>query len=214
MNIETIFFDLDSTLYPEENGLWQAIRERIDLYMSEVMGFKVEDIPAIRQNFLNNHGTTLKGLQTHYQVDPAHYLAYVHNLPLHNYLSKDTSLRKILRSIPIRRWIFTNADTDHALRVLSELGISDCFEGIIDVWRLEPFCKPQEAAYSLAMEIVGCYASTHCAFIDDSLGNLATAKKMGLFTVQVGKNSSSSVAERHMDTIHELPQIVPEFWKQ
>lgn len=33
MQFDTIFFDLDSTLYPESNGLWQVIRERIDLYM-------------------------------------------------------------------------------------------------------------------------------------------------------------------------------------
>ena len=35
------------------------------------------------------------------------------------------------------------------------LGITDCFEGLIDVWAMEPVCKPIEASYTFAMETVG-----------------------------------------------------------
>jgi pyrimidine 5'-nucleotidase len=213
MEIDTILFDLDSTLYPEENGLWQAIRARIDLYMSEVMGFKVDEIPKIRNNFLNNHGTTLKGLQIHYKVDPSDYLTFVHDLPLENFLSKDTLLLKILNSIPLNRWIFTNADINHALRVISALGITDCFEGIIDIWKLEPYCKPQPTAYLMAMDFVGCKDPGRYAIIDDSSKNIATAKSMGFFSIQVGRNLKTTIGDRKMDSIHELPEIVPEFWR-
>jgi pyrimidine 5'-nucleotidase len=181
--------------------------------MSDVLGFKSDDIPEIRKRFLKDHGTTLKGLQIHYQVDPSDYLAFVHNLPLQDFLSVDVELHNLLKSIPHHRWIFTNADLDHALRVISILGILDCFKGIIDIWRLNPYCKPEQGAYSLAMDIAGSKTPAQCAFIDDSPENLTAARKMGLFTVQIGRNSDSSIADRQMETIHELPKIVPEFWR-
>jgi pyrimidine 5'-nucleotidase len=212
MNIETIFFDLDSTLYPESNGLWQAIRERIDRYMLEVMNFQPRDIPGIRQRFLEDHGTTLKGLQIHHNVDPADYLNYVHNLPLTDYLHPDPSLREMLLSIPRRRWVFTNSDSAHAKRVMDILGISDCFEDMIDVWRMDPYCKPQEAAYELALDLIGGIDPTACALLDDSPMNLATARKMGFFTVLVGENGNLLSTDRRIDFIHDLPRLVPEFW--
>jgi len=213
MKIDTIFFDLDSTLYPERNGLWKAIRERIDLYMLDVMGFAPEEIPQMRQTFWKEHGTTLKGLQIHYRIDPADYLTFVHDLPLQDYLAPDPVLRNILLSIPHHRWIFTNADAAHADRVTSFLGISDCFEGMIDVWKLDPHCKPQKAAYSLALDIVGGITPDRCALIDDSPNNLLPAKMMGFFTVLVGNHSNSNQADRCLETIHDLPNVVPEFWR-
>jgi pyrimidine 5'-nucleotidase len=212
MSVDTIFFDLDSTLYPEENGLWSAIRSRIDLYLLEVMGFSAQEIPSIRQRFLAHHGTTLKGLQIHYQIDTADYLRFVHDLPLHDYLACDPGLREILLSIPSRRWIFTNSDADHAQRVMAILGITDCFQGLIDIWKLAPYCKPEEAAYQRALALAGDILPEQCALVDDSPDNLAAAKKMGFFTVLVGKNGSCSEADRCLETIHGLPQMVPEFW--
>jgi len=212
MDVETIFFDLDSTLYPEKNGLWQAIRGRIDLYMLEVMGFSAGEISGIRQKFLSEHGTTLKGLQTHFKIDQADYLTFVHDLPLQDYLDPDPILRDLLLSIPRRRWIFTNADADHANRVTGILGITDCFEGMIDVWKLEPYCKPQEASFSRALDLIGGTASHRCALLDDSPNNLEVAKQMGFFTALVGRNINSQKADRFMESIHDLRKVVPEFW--
>ncbi|MCJ7702854.1 MAG: pyrimidine 5'-nucleotidase [Anaerolineales bacterium] len=213
MNFDTIFFDLDSTLYPESCGLWQAIRERIDLYLQVRMGFAHGEIPAIRQGFFIRHGTTLRGLQAHYEVDPVDYLNFVHDLPLAAYLAPDPELRQMLLSIPYRRWVFTNADASHANRVMDILGIRDCFEGMIDVWAMDPLCKPQEAAYTFAMDYAGVKDPKACALLDDSVSNLAPAKKLGFYTVLVGENGSHSAAHRSLVDIHSLPEVVPEFWR-
>lgn len=213
MNLNTLFFDLDATLYPESNGLWQAIRERIDLYMRKIMGFAPEEIPDIRQRLFINHGTTLRGLQIHYDIDPANYLDFVHDLPLKEFISPDPALRAMLMSIPYRCWIFTNSDASHANRVMNILGITDCFEGMIDVWTMDPLCKPQEDAYTFALDYVGVNDSNTCAFLDDSPRNLATAKKLGFFTVLVGQNGTNPAAHRSLVDIHDLPKVVPEFWE-
>jgi pyrimidine 5'-nucleotidase len=212
MKIDTIFFDLDSTLYPESSGLWQAIRCRIDSYMLDEMGFSEQEIPTLRQKYLSEHGTTLKGLQIHHLIDPSHYLNYVHDLPLHDFLTSDPNLREILLSIPKCRWIFTNADADHANRVTSTLGISDCFDGVIDIHSLVPYCKPEKAAFSRALELAGNLTSKRCAFLDDSPINITVAKELGFFTILVGKNGNYKGTDRCVETIHQLPDVVPEFW--
>jgi pyrimidine 5'-nucleotidase len=119
----------------------------------------------------------------------------------------------MLLSIPHRRWVFTNADAAHANRVLDILGISDCFEDMIDVWRMNPLCKPKEGAYQLALKLVGESNPNSCALLDDSIGNLAPAKKIGFFTVLVGKNGQHPSADRSLIDIHDLPKVVPEFWR-
>ena len=59
MCFETVFFDLDATLYPETNGLWPAIRMRIDQYMREVMQIPGDEIPYLREDYYINYGTSL-----------------------------------------------------------------------------------------------------------------------------------------------------------
>jgi pyrimidine 5'-nucleotidase len=212
MTFTTIFFDLDATLYPESNGLWPAIRKKIDQYMHKRMNIPKEDIPALREYYYIHYGTTLRCLQIHYGVDPKDYLNYVHDLPLQKYLQPDLMLRQILLSIPCQKWIFTNSDRPHALRVMSLLGIEDCFDGMVDVYEMEPFCKPKNEAYEIALQRSASADPTTCAFIDDSSQNLAPAKAMGFFTVLVGQNGSHPAATRTLVTITDLPSVVPEFW--
>ncbi len=213
MQLDTIFFDLDSTLYPESCGLWQAIRQRIDLYLQIRMRFNPDEIPVIRHDLFVNHGTTLRGLQANFDVDPGDYLDFVHDLPLHRYLSPDPKLRQMLLEIPYRRWIFTNSDAAHAKRVMEILQISDCFEGIIDIWTMDPSCKPLPDAYTLAMQTVGAVDPGACGILDDSIHNLVPAHELGFFTVLIGENGYHPAADRSLADIHDLPRVIPEFFK-
>jgi len=213
MNFDTIFFDLDATLYPESNGLWPAIRENIDRFMREEMKIPKDEIPKMREHYYAHYGTTLRGLQIHYGVEPRDYLNYVHDLPLDRFLQSDPDLRKMLLSIPKRRWIFTNSDRPHAERVLTQLGIEDCFEDIVDVYTLEQHPKPQPEAYQLALETAGVPEPQTCALLDDSIRNLASAKEMGFFTILVGHNGIHPSADRSLSDIHDLPRVAPEFWE-
>ncbi len=212
MKIHTIFFDLDSTLYPESNGMWKKIRQRIDLYMHERMGMSFDEIPELRHRYFVNYGTTLRGLQAHFSIDQQDYLDFVHDLPLDEYLKPEPHLRENLLSIPHHRWIFTNSDLDHVERVLNKMQVQDCFDGIVDVWALDPFCKPQAEAYQLALEIARAPDARACVFLDDSIRNLTPAHEAGFFTVFVGENGSNPAADRSIPDIHALRQGVPELW--
>jgi pyrimidine 5'-nucleotidase len=212
MSIETIFFDLDATLYPESNGLWPAIRLKIDEYMRERMAIPEAEIPKLREHYYLNYGTTLRGLQTHYGIEAEDYLNFVHDLPLNDYLKPDPALRTMLRSIQRRRWLFTNSDRPHAKRVMTILGIDDCFDGMVDVYTMDPYCKPRKEAYNFVLEFAGVTDPKTCALLDDSHRNLAPAKEMGFFTILVGQNGTHPSADRTIDDIHDLPRVVPEFW--
>jgi putative hydrolase of the HAD superfamily len=210
-----LFFDLDDTLYSPQNGLWLAIRDRMRRYLIERMGFSPEEVDTLRQEYFIKYGTTLRGLLINHpeRTNADDYLAFVHDIPLHEYIQPDPVLRSLLLSLPQRRWIFTNSDDRHAKRVLDVLGAGDCFEGIIDVRALGFACKPVEDAYHRALALTGEIQPGRCILFDDSPRNLAPARALGFYTVLVGHNGSDPSACRTLPSLHELPEIMPELWK-
>ena len=212
MTFNVLFFDLDDTLYAKSNGLWEAIRKRMGEYLHERLGFSRESIPELRRNYFEKYGTTLRGLQIHHQVDANEYLAYVHDLPLEKFLQPDPALRNLITSLPQPKWIFTNAGDQHALRVLTSLGIKDCFQGIIDVRAMQFHCKPEIEAYKLAMKIAGVSNPEHCLYLDDSLRNLAPARELGLTTIWVGGKDQNPAANYSISSLSELPGVLPQLW--
>jgi hypothetical protein len=109
MRFKALFFDLDETLYPATNGLWKAIRERIHAYMLERMEFPPEKIQALREKYFREYGTTLRGLQINHSVDLEEYLAFVHDVPLDQYLQPDPEQRRLIESLPVKKYIFTGS---------------------------------------------------------------------------------------------------------
>jgi putative hydrolase of the HAD superfamily len=214
MRLKSLYFDLDDTLYPPNSGLWDAIRDRMNVYMQKLIDLPPADITAIRQGYLEKYGTTLRGLQANYDIDAEDYLAFVHDLPLKEYIHPDPGLRSLLLSLPQRRWIFTNSDRNHTKRVLDILGLAGCFYGIIDVLAIDFACKPNKTAYERALKITGDENPAECVIFDDSIRNLAPAREIGFFTVLVGKNGSGPAANRVVSSLHELHQYVPELWEQ
>lgn len=211
-NIQTIFFDLDDTLYDKQNGLWEAIRSRMGKYMQNLLQLPPEEISALRRVYFETYGTTLRGLQINHQVDSDEYLEYVHNLPLEQYIQPDPELKKMIRSLPQRKFIFTNADSAHAFRVIDVLGLNGCFDGILDVRALNFHCKPEQEAYQRALRLAGESDTKNCLYLDDSPRNLAAARQMGFTTVLVGNNQTDPSAHFSISNLKDLPQVLPDLW--
>jgi putative hydrolase of the HAD superfamily len=212
MRYKSLYFDLDDTLYPSTSGLWEAIRGRMNTYMQKFMDLPLPEIAAIRQSYLERYGTTLRGLQTQYEVDADEYLAFVHDLPLEKFIHPDPDLRRMLESLPQKRWIFTNSDLNHVKRVLNILGLVDCFNGIIDIHAVDFACKPDKLAYQRALSFAGDENPSNCTIFDDALRNLAPAREMGFFTVLVGKDGPEPQVDRTIPSLHVLKEYMPELW--
>ena len=68
-------------------------------------------------------------VQNGYQIDFDDWHAYVHGtLPYEEFLGEDSAMRALLQSIPLPKWVFTNADRTHAERCLRLMGIADLFQ--------------------------------------------------------------------------------------
>jgi putative hydrolase of the HAD superfamily len=213
MRFDSLYFDLDDTLYPPSSGLWDAIRQRMNEYMQGFIDLPIPEIANIRQSYLEKYGTTLRGLQAHYEIDADEYLTFVHDLPLERYIQPDPNLRSLLLSLPQKRWIFTNADSNHARRVLTILGITDCFEGIIDIRAIDYACKPERIAYQKAMAITTDTDPSRCVIFDDAVRNLNPARELGFFTVLVGKNGTEPTVDRTISNLLEMRECIPELWQ-
>ena len=186
MHFSTIFFDLDDTLYPSSSGLWPTLKERMTRYMVERMGIPAEDVPALREQYFREYGTTLRGLQARHVIDVADYLHFVHDVNLADYIHPNPVQQSVLAALSIRKLIFTNADANHAGRVLRALGIEGYFDEVIDVNRMDPYCKPAPETFALAMEIAGERDPSKCVMIDDQARTTRAAKTLGMYSLLYG----------------------------
>jgi len=208
MRFNTFFFDLDETLYPASSGLWLAIRERINAFMHERMGFPSEQIEVLRDQFFREYGTTLRGLQANYSVDMDEYLAFVHNVPLEAHLHPDLDLRGVIEALPARKFIFTNADCAHVTRVTKVLGLDGLWDGCIDVHVLAPYCKPMPGSFDLALKAAGSPDPRACALLDDQARITRAARGLGMYTILVGKESAGEDADAALVKWTDLPGLL------
>jgi putative hydrolase of the HAD superfamily len=177
-------FDLDDTLYAAQSGLWTAVGDRIDLYLVERLGLPAAGVRGMRREWFDKYGTTLNGLRAQHHVDPLDYLAFVHDLPLEEYLQPNPAIDAMLTRLPVEKIIFTNADAAHALRVVNRLGIGQHFKTVIDIHALSYANKPEPRAYQFVLDQLGASAQ-ECFFVDDAPRNLQPARLLGMLTVLV-----------------------------
>jgi putative hydrolase of the HAD superfamily len=198
--LRVAFFDLDDTLYPASSGLWDALGDRIVRYMIERVGLPPAEVPALREQYFRTYGTTLNGLRTRHGVAPDDYLAFVHDLPLEQYLQPSPALDGMLARLPLRKFVFTNADAPHAARVLARLGVQRRFEGIIDIHALQFVNKPDPGAYAAALRLAGAPAA-ECLFVDDAPRNLLPAHASGMLTVLVDDRQAHAAPPEGADFV-------------
>jgi len=208
MPFTTLFFDLDETLYPHHSGVWEAIAGRIALYLNERMGWPPEQAAAIQKKYFLEFGTTLRGLQANHHVDLDEYLAFVHDVPVDRYLHPDPAVQAAIAGLPARKFIFTNADANHAGRVLEAVGLQGLFEGIIDVHTIAPFCKPMPGAFELALKAAGSPDVRNCVLLDDQRRITRAGRELGLYSILVGEANPGGDADAALLHLSDLPGLL------
>jgi putative hydrolase of the HAD superfamily len=202
VKISTLFIDLDDTVYPATTQVWQLVMKRMYIYMRDFLGIPEEEVPAMRDRLFNRYGTTLRGLQIERGIDAKAYLDYVHDVDLSAILSPDPALQSALASIHLPKIIFTNACESHARNVLGLMQLEDCFDSIIDVVAVQPYCKPEQEAYQIALELAGSPDPAAVMMVDDRFENLVTAASLGMRAVLV-----SEAPQDGFQTIARLAQL-------
>jgi putative hydrolase of the HAD superfamily len=178
--------------------------------MRERVGIPESDIPFLREQYFKMYGTTLRGLQARHNVDKEEYLAFVHDLPLHEYLTPNPLIREVIASLPIRKLIFTNADVPHARRVLTALQLDDLFEAIVDVNAVEPYCKPMPESFAIAMELADEPDPRKCVMIDDLSRTTRAALDLGMASLLYGCEQATEDASGVFTDWTHLPILLGE----
>ena len=208
MKYTTIFFDLDDTLYPASTGLWQAIKERMTIYMRDRMGFEPAEIPTLREKYYLQYGSTLRGLQANHEIDVQDYLAFVHDLPLGDFIQPNPALCDVIASLGTHNLIFTNADAAHARRVLKALALDECFENIVDVNAVAPYCKPMPESFQIAMRVAGESDPARCVMIDDLPRTTQAAREAGWYSILFGQDRPHPEADAALTDWKNLASIL------
>ena len=202
-----ILFDLDDTLYPKETGLMNAVGERIALYMIQKLGIPSEDTLLKRREYYQKYGTSLLGVMAEYNVDPADFMQFVHNVNPADFFGASPPLDRMLHAIPLRKVVFTNSDTAHSERVLNTLRVRSHFEMIIDVRTVNFKSKPNPLAYQRALELLDVPGES-CIMIEDKARNLIPAKDLGMTTILVGDKNNSFAIDYAVPTVFHVEYIL------
>ncbi|MHB2017343.1 MAG: pyrimidine 5'-nucleotidase [Candidatus Xenobia bacterium] len=175
-------FDLDDTLYPASAGLFPLVSRRITERISALLSLPPEEARVVQRRYWKEYGTSMRGLIVNHGVDPEPFLAYVHDVPVEQYLGPDPALRHMLERLGGPRHVFTNSPSEFADRVLAALGVADLFESVFDIRHAGYVPKPNPDAYHRVLARLACDGSS-CIMIDDSMQNLHAARQHGIRTV-------------------------------
>ncbi|MCC6640197.1 MAG: pyrimidine 5'-nucleotidase [Deltaproteobacteria bacterium] len=206
--MQVLLLDLDETLYPRGNGVLARVDARINAYLHERIGVPAHEVDVVRRRLRDAHGTTLRGLEARYEVDVEDYLATVHGVDLSDLLSPAPGLRALLRRLPGRKAVFTNAPRQHAEQVLGLLDLSDAFEEVVAIEDLSLRPKPDPLAYHAVTARLGVEARA-CVMVDDTRANVVAGARAGMRTVWLAPTPQDDESVHHVITsLHELERVL------
>ena len=180
-------FDLDDTLHNASAHIFPVMNRAMTQYMMDELTLDEAAAHELRKHYWRVYGATLKGLMRHHGVDAYHFLEKTHSqMDLPNMVIQVKRLKSLIKSLPGRKCVFTNAPRAYAIRVLQIMDIEDCFELIFSVESTKFHAKPSVRGFQLLLKTLKANAH-NCIMLEDNLPALMTAKRLGMRTIWVTK---------------------------
>lgn len=181
---DVFVFDLDNTLYPANHEIFIAIGDRMTAFIAELTGLPHDEALDLQNHYYSLHGATVVGLMRSHNVDPAAFMAHVHDVSLDS-VAPDPELARLIATLPGRKVVFTNGARTYAHDIIAHLGLAGVFERIVALEDVAWAPKPEALAFE-RMAALCQIEPTRAVMFEDHVGNLATAKALGYATVLVG----------------------------
>ena len=179
-------FDLDNTLHNASPHIFPHINRSMTTYLEQHLALDRDEANALRNRYWRRYGATLLGLIRHHGTDPQHFLAETHRFDrLHDMMVFERALRGMLRRLPGRKFVFSNAPRHYAEAVLGVMGIRHQFEAIVGIEDLGYQPKPGIQGYRRLLATARLNPR-RCIMVEDTAANLRTARRLGMRTVLVG----------------------------
>ncbi|MGF9693528.1 pyrimidine 5'-nucleotidase [Rhizobium sp. 0TCS1.26] len=188
-------FDLDNTLYPHHINLFSQIDRNMTAFVAELLQMEPAEARLLQKRYYHEHGTTLRGLMVHHEVDPNAFLEQAHAID-YSTLLPHPELGDAIKALPGRKFIFTNGTVAHAQAAARALGILDHFDDIFDIVAAEYVPKPAGATYDKFASL-NRVDTRNAVMFEDLPRNLEVPRALGMKTVLlVPRNLGDFVIER------------------
>jgi putative hydrolase of the HAD superfamily len=184
-------FDLDNTLHNASHAIFPAINVNMNGYIAQVLqqaglASDVDSVSALRQQYWQRYGATLAGMMRHHAVRAEDFLREAHRFDnLAQMIRAERGLVHMLKRLPGRKILLTNAPQAYANSVLRHLGLHRHFARHISIesmqvhGQLRPKPSRQFLRKLLATQRI---AARRCILVEDTVENLKAAKQLGMRT--------------------------------
>jgi putative hydrolase of the HAD superfamily len=181
--------DLDNTLHDALPSIMPRINRAMTAYVMRSVGLGEAEASALRVHYWRRYGATLLGMVRHHGVDPHVFLRETHPFPdLHRLVRRDLRLAHLLRRLPGRKVVLTNAPAAYAGGVIAALGIGPLLDGMIAIEQMQSagvlHPKPSRPMLRKVLARLRLPAS-RCVLVEDTVENLRAARHCGMRTVWV-----------------------------
>ena len=120
---------------------------------------------------------------TYHGVKSKKFLEYVHNIDF-SIVKPDIELNGLIKKIPGKKIVFTNANMDYVKKVLKNLDLLNVFDDIFDIEKMDFLPKPNLKTYKKLIATYN-FDVKKAIFFDDIPQNLFPAAELGIKTVQI-----------------------------
>lgn len=192
-------FDMDHTLYPAQNQLFQQIEVRMSDYTQRATGLSRDVADHLRRKYWQDYGASVTGLVEHHGIDPHDFLHHVHQIDF-SVLTPDPQLKLEISKLPGRKVVFTNGPKAYANQVLAALNLDDNFDHVCGFEDAGMIPKPQPCAYHTVFGSLDLSPS-HAVMFEDSHENLKVPHDLGMKTVLIHANDQGAHVHHQSDCL-------------
>jgi putative hydrolase of the HAD superfamily len=187
-------FDLDNTLHNASHAIFPSIMAGMNRYLARLLGDGVtpasdEVVNATRTMYWQRYGATTLGVVKHHGVKAEHFLDETHRFDnLESMIRAERGLRQLLRRLPGRKILLTNAPHRYSSQVLRHLGLQRQFQHhvAVEAMTVHRHMRPKPSKLMLH-RLMRRHQLTprRCILVEDTLANLRSARELGMRTAWV-----------------------------
>ena len=201
-------FDLDNTLHDASPHIFPHINRSMTAYLQQHLQLDEQAANELRMHYWQRYGATLSGMMRHHATKPDHFLWHTHQFPeLPQMVLRTPRLRHVLKKLPGKKLVFSNAPQHYAQAVLKLLRVDDLFDDVFAIEHARYKPKPQLAGFVCLLRKHNLNPA-RCVMVEDSLENLHAAKRLGMRTVWVNATTRSpAYVDVKIRDVMKLPNI-------
>jgi putative hydrolase of the HAD superfamily len=190
----TWLFDLDNTLHDASHAIFPAINRNMNRFIAQVLGTpdqpaSAATVDAARIDYWKRYGATLLGMVKHHDVRQEDFLREAHRFDdLPRMIRAEPGLQALLRRLPGRKILLTNAPLRYSTDVMRQLGLQRHFARHISIesMRVHGQLRPKPSRLMLRKLLAReGLPARRCVLVEDTAVNLKAAHQLGLRTVWV-----------------------------